>query len=381
MLLWKNYDIADNERALLYKRDRLVKVLRPGRHRVWRSQGTRIEKYDITQDRFEHVRAKFLLTNYADQFASEIESVELGDNEVGLVYRDNKLNSVLAPGSFWAAWKDFGELKVERIDIEKHFEVDASLMGILRFGQHAAASRLKAPAMVYSEVPDEHVGLLMINGKLDRILSAGVYGFWNYNRSISVKLLDLRLQVMEVSGQEILTKDRVSLRINLSASYKIRDVETVALKLKDFAGFVYQELQLRLREAVGTKTLDQLLEDKDALNAVIADGAKARLDEYGIVMPSVGVKDLILPGDMKLILNQVVQAQKESEANLIKRREETQAVRALHNTAKLMDDNPVLLRLKELEALERITERISNINVYGGLDSVMTDLVKLAPRA
>lgn len=80
---------------------------------------------------------------------------------------------------------------------------------------------------------------------------------------------------------------------------------------------------------------------------------------------------------MKLILNRVVEAEKEAEANLIRRREETQAMRALHNTAKMMDNNPTLVRLKELEALERVTGKIDRISVYGGLDGLMNELVKL----
>lgn len=182
---------------------------------------------------------------------------------------------------------------------------------------------------------------------------------------------------MDVSGQEILTKDRVSLRINLSATYRITDVKTVALKLKDYANFAYLELQFKLREAVGTKSLDELLADKDSLNVVIAQAVKTRFAEYGISLQSVGVKDIILPGDMKVILNKVVEAQKEAEANLIKRREETQAMRSLHNTAKLMENNPVLLRLRELESLEKITDRIGSLTVFGGLEGVMRDLVKL----
>jgi len=66
-----------------------------------------------------------------------------------------------------------------------------------------------------------------------------------------------------------------------------------------------------------------------------------------------------------------------AEANLIRRREETQATRSLHNTAKVMEGNSTLLRLKELEVLERITSQISTLNVYGGLDGVMNDMVKL----
>jgi regulator of protease activity HflC (stomatin/prohibitin superfamily) len=224
------------------------------------------------------------------------------------------------------------------------------------------------------------MGLLNVNGKFEKLLQPGSYGYWKFNRAVAVKLLDMRLQSIEVSGQEILTKDRVSLRVNLSGSYKVVNPKTVALKLNDYANFIYRELQLRLREAVGTQSLDSLLEDKDSLNVVVADAIRSTLAEYGIEMVSVGVKDIILPGDMKMILNQVVEAQKESEANLIRRREETQAMRSLHNTAKLMENNPILLRLKELEALERITERIDKISVYGGLDGVLNDLVKLAPK-
>jgi regulator of protease activity HflC (stomatin/prohibitin superfamily) len=84
-----------------------------------------------------------------------------------------------------------------------------------------------------------------------------------------------------------------------------------------------------------------------------------------------------LPGDMKVILNQVVEAQKEAEANLIRRREETQAMRSLHNTAKMMENNPTLLRLKELEALEQVTQRIDKISVFNGLDGLLNDFVKM----
>ncbi|MCV6615259.1 MAG: slipin family protein, partial [Cellvibrionaceae bacterium] len=161
-------------------------------------------------------------------------------------------------------------------------------------------------------------------------------------------------------------------------SYKIANPGLVATKLNDYASFIYRELQLRLREAVGTQSLDALLADKDSLNEVIVAGVRGRLAEFGIEAISIGVKDIVLPGDMKTILNQVVEAQKESEANLIKRREETQAMRSLHNTAKMMENNPILLRLKELEALERVTARIDKISVYGGLDGVLNDLVKLS---
>ena len=89
------------------------------------------------------------------------------------------------------------------------------------------------------------------------------------------------------------------------------------------------------------------------------------------------IKDVILPGEMKEILNRVVEAEKVAQANLIKRREETAATRSLLNTARLMDENPTLLRLKELETLEKVTEKVDKLTVFGGLDGVLKDVVRI----
>ena len=113
---------------------------------------------------------------------------------------------------------------------------------------------------------------------------------------------------------------------------------------------------------------------------MVFETVRDKVAEYGVEMKSAGVKDVILPGDMKDILNQVVHAEKAAQANIIKRREETAATRSLLNTARLMDENPVLLRLKELEALDKITEKVDKLTVFGGLDGVMQDMVKINVR-
>ena len=106
-----------------------------------------------------------------------------------------------------------------------------------------------------------------------------------------------------------------------------------------------------------------------------ATSVRAKIEEHGLAVRAVGVKDVILPGEMKAILNQVVEAEKVAQANLIKRREETAATRSLLNTARLMDENPTLLRLKELETLEKVTEKIDKLTVFGGLEGVLKDMV------
>jgi regulator of protease activity HflC (stomatin/prohibitin superfamily) len=83
---------------------------------------------------------------------------------------------------------------------------------------------------------------------------------------------------------------------------------------------------------------------------------------------------------MKTILNQVVEAEKVAQANLIRRREETAATRSLLNTARLMEENPTLMRLKEMETLEKVTEKVGSLTVYNGLEGLMKNMVpKLAP--
>lgn len=376
--MWKTIDIADHQRVLMYRRNRLHAVLMPGRHRVSRLKGSvRLETYDITEFEFSAAQANYLTKQYAELLAPHLKRCDVADHQVALVYRDGHLADLVLPGQCKAYWQGLDQVEIRVIDAVAELAVDAALLGVLGRGLPLFLQRKVAAVMCYTEVPNEYSGMLLVNGNLERELASGRYGFWTVQRQVEVKHIDLRLQSMDVGGQEILTKDRVSLRLNLSATYRIANAKHVLFKLHDFRSFVYLQFQLALRESVGAQTLDALLENKDSLNAVVFQRVSRLLGEYGITLQGVGVKDIILPGDMKLILNQVVEAQKAAEANLIQRREETQAMRSLHNTAKLMDGNPVLLRLKELEALERVTERVNQLTVFGGLDGVMNDLVKL----
>jgi regulator of protease activity HflC (stomatin/prohibitin superfamily) len=377
MLFYKKIDLADNEKAFLYRRNRFALVLEPGRYRYFDPFGEiRIERFDITQRELVHNLDKLMVTVFKDKTRNHLEAYRLGEQEIGLLYADNQLVEILAPGSFRVYWKGVEKIELKRVDISETYRVDSALLAVLDKARTSGLAPKLATAVYYTEVEDNHVGLLMINGKLEQQLEPGFYGFWKYQRNVLVKHIDLRIQNLEVSGQEILTRDKVSLRLNLSAAYRVEDPLVAQEKLVDFNDYLYREFQLQLREAVGTATLDQLLGDKDSLNQVITAGIRSRVTEYGLSVVSVGVRDIILPGDMKTILNQVVEAEKSAEANLIKRREETAATRSLHNTAKMMEDNPTLMRLKELEVLEKVTERIGNINVYSGLEGIMNDLIK-----
>jgi len=378
MFGFKKINVADNERVLMFRKNRFEKILTPGDYQVLDlSNQVSVFRYDITKAELEHPLGRFLATAYQDIFGKNIISFDIKKYQVGIVYLDGKVFDVLPPNTFKIYWNIAVKVEVTIVDISQEFVIEREVLAPLMLNEHNGMGVKVLRKVKYIEVPDNHMGLLKVNGKLKELLKPGNYGYWLFNRNIDVQNLDCRLQTMEVSGQEILTKDRVSLRINLSASYRIVDTEKVATLLKNHTEFLYREFQLALREVVGTRSLDSILEDKDIVNQVVEERIKSKALNYGIEALDVGVKDIILPGDMKSILNQVVEAQKAAEANLIKRKEETQATRSLHNTAKVMEGNATLMRLKELEVLERVTGKIDHMTVYNGLEGVMKDMVKI----
>lgn len=128
---------------------------------------------------------------------------------------------------------------------------------------------------------------------------------------------------------------------------------------------------------MGTRDLDALLSDKTAVTEELQSALRKRALVFGVEIISLGIKDVILPGDMKTLLNKVIEAKKSSEANVIARREETAAMRSQLNTARLMEGNPALMRMRELEVLERIAESSKMSIVLGekGLADRVTNLL------
>lgn len=378
----KRIVIAQHERGVYLKDRSIVKILEPGIYRVFDLLGrVAVEVHNLTVPEFNHPYVDVLVKENRELVDKYFQFIELGEYEVGLVYKNGKLNGVLAPGTRQLYWKGIVDVKVEVLNIEQDFAVAKEKVGLIAHARMDAMPREVINYVYVSEVADNHLGLLIVDGELVKNLKPGLYVYWKFNRNVKVEQVELRMQVMEVQGQEILTKDKVSLRVNLSAQYQITDPVTARSKLVNMTDYVYRELQFALRQAVGTRTLDVLLADKDELDKVIFDEVKVKVAEFGIKVRSVGVKDVILPGDMKEILNQVVEAEKVAQANVIKRREETAATRSLLNTARLIDDNPTLMRLKELEVLEKVTEKVDKLTVFGGLEGVLKDTVQIKVNA
>ena len=370
--------VKKNERGLLLRNGDFERVLQPGTH--WLVAGLDqllVERFALEQPAFTHTIAEYLMAKEPQVVAAEFVRVELNEHQVGLRTENGTLVEVVAPATRRLYWKGLVDVQVEVIDIAALAEVPAAVVARLVQTQLRQRSVQGLAGVLQVQVPDHGAGILSVDGKVERLLTAGSYAFWKFNRNVSVEQVDLRLQALEVTGQEILTRDKVALRLNLSATWRYTDVLKAFKELAKPAEHLYRELQFGLRAAVGTRSLDELLENKTVIDEVVTAQVTAKLAGYGLQLDGVGVKDIVLPGEMKTILAQVVEAGKAAEANVIRRREETAATRSLLNTAKVMEGNPVALRMKELETLERVAERIDKISVFGGLDQVLNGLVKL----
>jgi regulator of protease activity HflC (stomatin/prohibitin superfamily) len=372
-MFWtKKVVIGDGERGLVYRNRQFAGVLAPGVHR-WFDPFYRIDVgvHNIAKPEYAGNDTDVLVAALGSRLDDNFVLANLGMNEVGLVLKNGKLEDVLAPGTRKLFWNGLVPVEVQAVSLAEGLEVEAGVVKRLR--QLGVLERITVSVIV----PEENAGLLFIDGKLVRTLAPGAYAFWNFQKNVGVEVIELRVQSVEVSGQELLTRDKVSLRVNLAASIRVTDPVAARTKVAKYGDHVYRELQFGLRKAISAKTLDELLGDKAPLDADIFGYVRGRVNDLGVEVLGVGVKDVILPGELKDILNSVVQAEKAAQANVIRRREEANATRSLLSTAKLIEESPVLMRLKELEALEKVTEKIDRLTVFGGLDGVMKQLVSL----
>lgn len=372
-MFWtKRVVIGDSERGLVYRNRRFERVLVPGVYRLFDpSQRVEVKTFNIAGAEYAGHDVDALIARLGAQLHEVFVLADLGSDEVGLVVKQGKLEDVLPPGTRRLYWRGLVAVEVLRLPLGESLAVPPDVAQRLR--QLGVLSRFA----VALDVPAESAGLVFVDGRLQQTLAPGHYAFWNFRKNIAAEVIELRIQSVEVSGQELLTRDKVSLRVNLAASMRVADPVAARTRVAKYGDQLYRELQYGLRRAVSAKTLDELLGDKASLDADIFGYVRGQVAGFGIEVLGVGVKDVILPGEMKDILNAVVQAEKSAQANVIRRREEANATRSLLNTAKLIEDNPVLMRLKELEALEKVTEKIDKLTVFGGLDGVLKQLVTM----
>jgi regulator of protease activity HflC (stomatin/prohibitin superfamily) len=371
--------VKDDERAFLVRDGRFERLLGPGRF-IALDYGRRLTAEVVKVARAEIAADKALLfaKSHPAVAAEHFEIVQAGANEVAIVSHDGEPKHLVLPNTTRAFWKTITRVDVERIDATTEVRVAKRHLDRL--------DPARSPMVVHGQVEAHEAGLLFVDGKLTERLPAGRHAFWAVGRTVKIQKVDTRPTPLEVTAQEILTKDRVGIRVTLTAFTKVTDPEKAALAAGDVSNTLYRLVQFAIREAVATRTLDEILAARDTIDREVRAFVTERAGALGVEIGEIGVKDVILPGDVRELLNKVVEAERTAKANLIRRQEETAATRSLLNTARLMEDNPLLLRLKELEALEKLVEKVGRIDLHAGagadgFDALLQNLYSLRERA
>ncbi|MCG8549158.1 MAG: slipin family protein [Desulfobacterales bacterium] len=356
--------IRSYEKGLYFKNREFKGILEKGRH--WFADPFFNARIDIAS-----MRDPWLIHDNLDVMIksglldNHVQVIDLEDYQRALVWIEGRFAKILGPG-LYALWKDFKKLRVEIIDARE-----------VRFTHEAAAriAKNEDAACFFSvvDVPESHKCVYFKDGKYVETLPAGRHLFWTGTAVNRFFTVDLREKILDVSGQEIMTSDKVTLRINAMLSFGITDaVKSVSLS-EDSRQALYREAQLALRSVIGALALDSVLNEKENVSNDLISAVQNSAQSLGIQVKSFGIRDIILPGDMKDLMNKVIEAKKAAESNLIMRREETAAMRSQANTAKLLDNNPTLMRLRELDLLEKVVSN-SKMNVVLG-EKGLTDRV------
>ncbi len=346
--------INENERGFLFKNGEYKKMLLPGKVNVKKFLGESIIKTSAEGVvSIKNVNLNILLKDTL--FAKSVKIIEVPDSNFAIHYVDGKATNILNTGTYFY-WDIFQKHSYELVDITSPLvDLPREKIALL-------------PSGVYNKytVSEGEIGLLYFDGEFKEKLNPGTYYYWKNFISVNCQIVDLRKQQLEVNSQEILTADKVSLRLNFVCTYEVSDAVKISNTLKDYKVQIYVTTQLVLREYVGRLKFDELLEQRDNISSVVLERLKEKQESLFVNFLDAGLKDIILPGEIRDIMNTVLIAEKTAQANVIARREEVASTRSLLNTAKLMEENQTLYKLKELEYLEKICDKVGNISVGNG---------------
>ncbi len=343
---WPRVRIHQHEMGLRFRSGNFDRLLKPGAY--WNLGAlfglSRIEKANSLETRFQHPLLDLIVR--CDGVEEDLLVVRLEERQRALLWKDGRLSAILGRG-LHAYWRRPHDLKVEVFEIDEFWFRHAKVESIVGHSQ----SQIFLEAL---RVESHQAGIVSRDGRVLESLAAGLHVYWKGTGRVSASIIDLREQVAEVAGQEIMTSDKVTLRVNMVVAFQVIDPLKAVSVVSEYEQSLYRDAQLALRAAVGTRRLDALLADKESVGAEVRKALARRAEKFGVAVRALGLRDIILPGEMKQILNQVIEAQKKAEANLIRRREETAAARSQANTARLLSSSPILVRMRELESLQEI---------------------------
>lgn len=267
-------------------------------------------------------------------------------------------------------------------------------------------------------IKDTHRGLWYEDGVLTKVLSAGRYvvpnrlelGFYR-RRQIQIVLVDVRERDLTIKGQEILTADKVAIRVSIIVQFRVMDPRAALHEVENYEDRLYSDVQLAARRSLASMTLEEILTNRNRLSDDILRDVDKAAGGYGVAIARADVKDLIFPGNLQEIMNRVLAAERMSEAQLVEARTKAEvqkidaearagvqrleadarahatrqtaqseaeslriktdadvrALREREQAAAAYSHHPSLLRLVELETLRELA-KTANARIYIGFD-------------
>lgn len=360
------YIIKEQECGYLIKDGRFQRLLTAGKYQFSKMLGYQVLTVAMS-GAVKNCDIPYEVLIQDKNFQEQVVKVSIPDTSIAIHFINGAYQEVLSQQEYWY-WNVFEKHTFQLIDMtEPDMETSLPRMYIDLM-----------PAKYYKKivVKDGEAGLLYFDNRLEKRLEQGTYFFWNYGKEVSCKIYNLKLQLLEINGQEILTADKVSIRLNVTLNYRITDPLRLVQLTDGIANLLYTHTQLVLRAYIGQFRLDELLAQKETIGTYIFEKLRENQEEYCVQIMDAGIKDIILPGEIRDIMNTVLIAEKKAQANVIMRREEVASTRSLLNTARLMEENKTLYQLKEMEYLERICDKVGNITLSGG-KGVLEQLAEL----
>ncbi|MFA0767922.1 MAG: hypothetical protein OXFUSZZB_001250 [Candidatus Fervidibacter sp.] len=204
-------------------------------------------------------------------------------------------------------------------------------------------------------------GVVFRLGRFNRILPPGIqFIIPVIERAIKV---DLRVFVVDVPKQEIITKDNVTVKVNAVVYFRVMDPASVLTRVENYLYATQQVAQTTLRDVIGQSELDELLAHREELNQRLQRIIDATTDPWGVKVDMVAIRDVELPDTMKRVMARQAEAERERRAKVIHAQGEYQAAETLAQAAEIMGRHPGSLQLRFLQTLTEVATERSTIVV------------------
>ncbi len=197
-------------------------------------------------------------------------------------------------------------------------------------------------------------GVLFTFGKFAGLLNPGIV--WIAPIVQSMRKVDLRIRVVDIPEQEVVTRDNVSIKVNGVVFFKVEDAEKAILNVENYRRATILYAQTVLRDVIGSHEFDEVLQKREQIGEIIRKIVDEISNDWGIRIVSVKLQDIIIPENMKSIIARQAEAEREKRSNIIKSEGELIAAENLAKAAKIMSETPAAITLRVLHTLSDISK-------------------------